>query len=61
MTRAIRFVPLNRISALAQRKQQLEREIEVELQRPMPCSISLRRLKQQRLMAKDNIRALQAG
>lgn len=44
-----------RIAQLRCRRQNLAEQIEDELQRPVPCSIALKRLKQQRVRLKDQI------
>ncbi|WP_407492058.1 YdcH family protein [Pseudooceanicola sp. MF1-13] len=44
-----------RIAQLRRRRQNLAKQIEDELRRPVPCSIALKRLKQQRVRLKDQI------
>lgn len=41
--------------ALSQRKADLEIEIATEMQKPMPCTLTLQNLKRQRLSLKDHI------
>lgn len=51
----------NHLMALASRKSAIEREINHELRRPLPCSITLQRLKRQRLNLKDRMTSLGTG
>ena len=44
-----------RIAQLRRRRQSLAMQIENEQRRPVPCSIALKRLKQQRVRLKDQI------
>ncbi|MEC3861814.1 YdcH family protein [Mesobacterium sp. TK19101] len=44
-----------KVARLRRRHHQLAVQIDEELQRPMPCSVALQRLKRQRLRLKDQI------
>lgn len=44
-----------KVARLRRRHHQLAVQIDEELQRPMPCSVALQRLKRQRLKLKDQI------
>ena len=46
----------NYFFALVKRKSAIEEEIRHELMRPLPCTLTLQRLKRQRLQLKDRIR-----
>ena len=51
----------NYFFALVRRKSAIEEEIRHELRRPLPCTMTLQRLKRQRLQLKDRMRLTGAG
>ena len=51
----------NYFFALVRRKSAIEEEIQHELKRPLPCTITLQRLKRQRLQLKYRMRLAGSG
>ena len=49
-----------RLKALQRKHTELDSRVEQELKRPSPCGIELKRLKQEKLYLKDQIRQLGA-